>query len=273
VRLQLFSSPSSTIGVSVGYERHLGRLITPARRISALVTTLTASRLTPSFGLGDRLSLSVGFGSDDRLFAFEPQHAGGIAISARGSLIHFDSGGPLQANGVVFVDATKIVTPIGGHTFVANLSAALAFGDLQRRSQLVGAGGPDELRGYLPTELFGRTRVVGHLEWRGAIAHGLAWNLGHFTTVRGVGVASFVDAGAVSSCSTYGDLFASDNLFADAGFGVRFFYDDLGVQPGMMGLDFAVPLVLHDRTCLGNPDVSLDSRPPFMFYLSFLPPF
>ena len=83
-----------------------------------------------------------------------------------------------------------------------------------------------------------------------------------------------MDAGAVSSCDAYGDLFAGRNLFVNVGVGLRFNYDDLGVQPGLTALDIAVPLALRPRECLGRQTIDLSGgRPPVMVILSFLPPF
>ncbi len=40
----------------------------------------------------------------------------------------------------------------------------------------------------------------------------------------------------------------------------------------MTAIDIAVPLVSRARACLDQPAV-FDTRPPFMIYVTFLPPF
>jgi hypothetical protein len=172
----------------------------------------------------------------------------------------------------LFADVTRFVTPTDGHTFVGNLEAAAVFGDIEERAQLIGGGGLGGLRGYAPASLFGRARVLAHGEWRGSLSHRLDANLGHFAMVRAFGLAAFADVGALSSCEGYVDLVEPDNLFASVGMGLRLFYDNFGVQPGMMALDFAVPLVVRPRGCLDLPE-RLPAGPNFMVYLTFIPPY
>jgi hypothetical protein len=276
LRLTIFSSRGVTIGGSIGYSRHFGRAVTPIRRAASVGATLRLSRLDGDFTDSEdatRLSLSVGVGTDDRLYLFHPLSVRGASIGASASVTRFDGSGDLRRTGSIAGDLTRIFTPVEGHTIVANLEGALVFGDIVSRSQLLGAGGPGGLRGYLADELFGRARVLGHLEWRGAIRSDLDVNVGHWIVVRGIGAALFVDGGAISSCDAVGDLLDADNLYANVGFGVRTFYDNLGVQQGMMALDFAIPLVLRPRECLDRgAEMRLD-RPPLMLYLTFVPPF
>ncbi len=278
LRVTVFASEAVTVGGSIGYSRHFGRNVTPLRRAASIGTTLTVSRLNGDFGDapsdGMRVSFGVGWGTDDRLFLFEPMRARGASLGARYSVTSFDTASAdVRQTAALFGDVTRIVTPVEGHTLVANLEGGVVGGDIVVRTQLLAAGGPGGLRGYFPDELFGRARVTAHLEWRGTLRHDLDWNLGHFWFLRGVGAAAFADAGALSSCDAYGDLFAERNLYADVGMGLRFFYDIFGVQQGMMALDFAVPLALRPRACLSDEATLRLARPPFMLYLTFVPPF
>jgi hypothetical protein len=278
-RLQLFSSNQVTVGGAVGYQYHFGRVITPLRLSRAVDVTATVSRLDPGFGdapsAATRISLGASVGYDDRLFVFEPKHALSWVVGARYTLTRFDAEAQdLLRTYSFFGGLTHIFTPVGGNTLVLNLDAAVVAGDVLARSQLAAAGGAGGLRGYGPAELFGRARILGHLEWRGVMSHDLDWNFGQLFMVRGITAAAFLDAGAVSGCVDAGDLLASDNLLADAGFGFRIIYDNFGVQPGVTSIDVAVPLVLRPRTCLGHETVNLSGgRPPVMVFLTFLPPF
>jgi hypothetical protein len=88
--------------------------------------------------------------------------------------------------------------------------------------------------------------------------------------LRGIGLAAFVDVGALSSCDDYG--VGGSDLFASVGGGIRFFYDNFGVQSGLTAIDFGVPLVRRSRGCLGEMPSDVGVA-PFLIYLQFLPPF
>lgn len=278
LRLQLYTTESVTVGGSIGYSRYFGPKITPNRPLGALAFRFGFARLDDDYaaGPGNRLSLSVGIGADDREVIFEPLRARGWSAGGTWSVTRFDAlegtDASYRQTVSVYGDVTKIVTPVDGHTFVGSVEAAAVAGDIEFRSQLLGAGGPTSLRGYAIGEIFGRSRLLAHGEWRGALRHDLGVNVGHFAFLRGVGAAAFVDVGALSGCSSYTDLVDADSLYASAGFGLRLFYDNFGVQPGMMALDLAVPLVIRPRDCLNVP-AAVTTRPPFMIYLTFLPPF
>jgi hypothetical protein len=277
VRVTVFAGGAVVVGGSIAYSRHFGRAVTPLRRAASVGAGVTVSRLDGDFGSapsdGVRASVSVGWGTDDRLYAFNPMRARGASFGGRVSLTKFDVEDDVLATAALFGDVTRMVTPVEGHTFVFNVEGAVVFGDITTRAQLLAAGGPGGLRGYLPDELFGRARLIGHAEWRGSLRQDLDVNVGHFIVIHGLGAALFADAGALSSCGSYDDLFAEQNLYANVGFGLRMFYDNLGVQQGMMALDFAMPLVLRPRACFTDGERMDLSRPPFMFYLTFLPPF
>jgi hypothetical protein len=52
---------------------------------------------------------------------------------------------------------------------------------------------------------------------------------------------------------------------------VRVFADWFGVSQTTINIDFAVPLVQHDRACFGTLE-SEANKVPFGFYFSFGPP-
>ena len=110
---------------------------------------------------------------------------------------------------------------------------------------------------------------MARAEYRHWFAHDLAWNLGHYNIVRGIGGQLFADAALLSPCSSY-DLARADAGYASVGGGVEFPYDSFGTLPFIMRVDVAVPLVRRNRTCLGSPSGDF---PPFMLYISFIPPF
>lgn len=276
VRLALFRSDAVPIGGSIGYSRYFGPKVIANRPAYGASVGLGVARLEFLGDPGTRLSISAGIGADDRRVIFEPMDARGWSVGARWSVTRFDEterqGGDLLKTVAAYGDATRIFTPIDGHTLVVNVEAAAVWGDIEARGQLISGGGPGGLRGYLPTEHFGRARVIAHGEWRGAWARDIDWNLGHWLWLRAAGMAVFADVGFLSSCDSPLDLISEDSFYASAGFGFRVFYDDLGVAQGMTALDFAIPLVFRPRECLGHP-AQTAARPPFVVYLTFLPPF
>lgn len=273
-RLQLFHSEANTAGAAVYYTGGFGPKVTAARPLAAWSTGIAALRLDPEFTgrAGTRLSFSAGLGADDRRVLFEPRRARSLGAGVRLSATRHDDDGSVDATATLHAEATTLFTPAAGHTFVGAIGAATVIGEISGPGQLVGAGGPGLLSGYAPAELLGRARVTAHGEWRGLVTRSLDLNLGHFVHLRGAQVAALLDVGLVSSCGGWSDLPSSDALYASAGLALRFFYDNLGVQPGMTGIEIAAPLVHRARGCFGEPQ-SLTARPPLFVYLTFLPAF
>ncbi len=275
LRLQLYSDQQTRIGGSVGFTYRYGSQVTPNRLDRGVNVNVALARLTDFSDQppGTRVSVGGTWFFEDRQFFFEPRRASGFRLGARYAMTTYDGSSDLLHTLTFAADFTKIFTPIDGHTFSIYLEGATVVGDIALRNQLVQAAGEGGLRGYIAGEILGRARVIGHIEWRGTLAHNLDWNFGHLLFLRGISAAAFADVGAVSGCSEYGDLVASRNLLASVGMGLRLNYDDLGVQPGMTAIDIAVPLVLQSRECLGAQTVDVSGRrPPVMVYLTFLPP-
>lgn len=274
-RLLLFWTDAS-VGGAVTYSRPFGKKITENRLNKQWSVSTRLARLddeingTP-FDPGWRVSLGAGIGGDSGIFLFEPLSSANWFAGFGYTSTHFDDQAGLRHRLSLSASATRIVTPVDGHTLVFNVAGAVVAGDLETLGQLLDAGGPDQLRGYSPVWLRGRARAIANFEYRLALWHNLSENFGHWWWWRGMGLAAFADVGAVSGCSAYRDIVDSENLFASAGFGLRFFYDNLGIQQGMMTLDFAVPLNRRERRCLGN---TLGvAAPQLTVNLNFLPPF
>ena len=293
LRLQAFTTDTVLAGGFVGFSRRFGEKIAANRPKGSLGFGLGLQRLTDKldFVPGVRASLSVGVGQDDRIALFEPLRLRGWSVGARWTLTRFDDVAPIDLDGdgdiddsgvprgevletgSVAAEYAHVSTPLDGHTIVADVEGAVVFGDLRGSAQLLAAGGQGGLRGYGGSELLGRARVTGHVEWRGMLTHDLNVNFGHFLWLRSAQLVGILDVGAISSCGAYTDLFAGDNLYASAGLALRLFYDNFGVQPGMTGFEFAFPLALRPRACLGDGLARRAERPPFFFYLTFVPPF
>jgi hypothetical protein len=167
------------------------------------------------------------------------------------------------------VEAQRLVTPWAGHTLAGEIELSAVFGDIESRSQLLGGGGIDGMRGFFPGELFGRAQLLFRGEYRHSFVHDLDWNLGHYLFVHGLGGVLFADVGALSPCESY-DLGAGDSWYASAGYGLQMMYDNFGTLAGLTRIDVALRLQDHDRSCLGSDGGSF---PPVAVYVSFLPPF
>lgn len=278
-RFTLFTSASTQVGLNARYIHGFGPAITPDRLLSNLSLRLGASRLKAGF-FGDdaraasRLSLGLGFGASDRLFEFEPRFSRDVGVGASVSVTRHDAvpGGPAadySVSGALGINAVRYHTLGGAHTLALELDGSAVFGDLETKSQLLAPGGATGLRGYAPAALFGRAQLLMRGEYLHVFVHDRNWNFGHYNIVRGVGGALFADVAAISPCESY-DLASADSLHASAGYGLRFFYDSFGTLPQLMRVDLAVRLVDRNRECLGTMP---GQYPPFMVYVSFLPPF
>ena len=118
---------------------------------------------------------------------------------------------------------------------------------------MLSAGGDGGLRGYDVASLLGRWRAIGRVEWRHVFTHELDINFLHSLYLRGIGGALFAEAGVVSPCESYAPDAKSVN--ADVGYTLRIFGDWFGVSQTTINIDFAVPLVQHDRELLRHARV------------------
>lgn len=270
-RFLLFRSASVVAGLRASYTRQLGPLVAPDTTLGAATVSLTALRLSGDFFADDgeeargatRVAVSVGFGQSDRTFEFEPLRSRGWGAAASLGLTRLDAvagaGAEHLVSGGVSAGYTVIATPWDGHTFAASLGAGAVYGQLRDRSQLERGGGPTGSRGYRDGELYGRARAEARAEYRHVYVHDLDWNFGHYTFLRGIGGALFVDVVALTPEDSW--AVGEARVYPSAGYGLRFFYDSFGTIQQMMRLDVALRL---------EPG-ALDVVPGI--YLSFLPPF
>lgn len=280
-RVAAFRTASISAGGSLSYTRSWGQPVHTDRLLNSATTRLSIQRLDSGFfaDAGDedraatRFSLRGSVGSNDKLFVFEPMWARSAGLSGSITATRRDGTDTGAADWLLTTAlgawTTRTVTPWVGHTFAAELSASAVFGDVETRAQLLGAAGPDLMRGYAQGSLFGKARVMGRFEYRHTFVHDLNWNFGHYTFTRGLGGAAFVDTAALSPCESY-DVTSTDGLYASAGYGLRFFYDSFGTLQQMMRIDVSFPLTTRARSCF---DTESDPAPQVMVFLGFFPPF
>lgn len=276
LRFIAYRSESTQVGLTGAYTRAFGRKVNEARLSSAFTFTLGAARIDPSFGKavgaggnpGTQLTASAGFAYDDRLFVWEPMRALSLGLAAGIDETVLDNGTVLS-QGTVSAGWESIVPLADGHGLAMSLDGAVTFGDLRIARQMLSAGGGNGLRGYDVESLLGRWRANSRFEYRHVFTHALDFNIMHSLYVRGIAGAVFAEAGLVSPCDSYRP--DAKSLAADVGYSLRFFADWFGVSQTTIILDFAVPLVQHDRACFGQL-VSAKDRVPFGFFFTFAPP-
>jgi hypothetical protein len=275
-RFVVYRSQSTQIGIISQYTRNFGRKITAANLSSDFVLTIAASRIDPTFAQaigaapkpGTQLGLSVGWDYDDRLFIWEPRRALTFSASLGANETILDSGQVLS-QGTGAAGWESIVPLADGHGLAMFLGGGATFGDLKIARQMLSAGGGNALRGYSVEQLLGRWDVTGRVEWRHLFTHDIDFNIMHSLYVRGMSGGLFVEGGIVSPCESY--VPDGKSYAADVGYSLRFFADWFGVSQTTLNLDFAVPLIRHDRSCFGEL-VSAAGSVPFGFFFSFGPP-
>lgn len=105
---------------------------------------------------------------------------------------------------------------------------------------LYSLGGRSQARGYALSELTSRNRLLLSMEYRHEIARGFRANFAELVWIDGVEGALFGDLALASN--DVQRLFSSDSVYGDVGYGIRILYDQLGVNPGVLTLDFGIPL-------------------------------
>jgi hypothetical protein len=276
MRFVVYRSESTQVGITGSYTRAFGRKITAARLSSAVTATLGGARIDPSFGQavgagtkpGTLVSASLGWGYNNRLFAWEPRRELSLGASIGAAETILDDG-TLLSQATAAAGWESIIPLADAHGLALSLGGAITFGDLKIARQMLSAGGGGGLRGYDVESLLGRWRAIARVEWRHLFTHELNFNVLHSLYLRGLAGAVFVEAGMVSPCESYAP--DSKSAAVDVGYTIRAFADWFGVSQTTINIDFAVPLVRNDRACFGQL-VSAANRVPFGFFFSFAPP-
>ena len=278
-RLVVFRSEAVQVGGIISYSRYFGRPITAAHLSSAVSASLRVSRLEPGFGRGaeapipgTRLSLGVGLGYDDRLYAWDPWRYLSASIGASVSLTVLDTRA-VHEQVTLSAVASRLFPIVPGHGVALALEAFATFGDLRVPSQALYAGGANGLRGYQADELPGRMLFIGKVEYRHNFVHDLNLDFLHAVYLRGISGAAFVEAAAVSPCEGY--AMSTRDLYADAGYSLRLLGDFFGVSQTVFNIDVATPLgARRGRTCFADPAVPAAApiqRVPVGVYVYFGP--
>jgi hypothetical protein len=250
---RLDSGPAST-GGAVRYLRGVGPKRDDNNRIGALSFGLEVERLRADFGEGADPggssagrtgwagALLVAGGVDTRTYRLDPRHGGALGAALRIGGVLRDDGSVSASVGAGVRGA--LMLPLG--TRNALLLAGGAGVTLGRPlpGELQSLGGLGALRGLRSDALLGRGRVYAVAEYRATLLADLGWNLGGVVFVRELQLGVFAGAGLVFD-EWRADGVAGQDVAgaADAGGGLRVHFHYGGVQPGVLVLDVAVPLV------------------------------
>ncbi|HJL06722.1 MAG TPA: hypothetical protein RMH85_33480 [Polyangiaceae bacterium LLY-WYZ-15_(1-7)] len=244
VALRLDTGPRSTGGL-LRYVRGVGRKRDTNNRIGFLSTGLELDRLRSGFAGSDegvggwRTALVFVGGYSTLRYFLDPREGSSLVGSVRAGLVFRDDGSrswtlspALRGNVTVPVGLRTALVFVGG--------ASVALGQ-PLASERPGLGGRFLLRGYQNAEVVGRGRVYGVVEARftpTAFAD-LNVNVVHLAWIREIQLALFAGGGAVFDADDGRDVAPG----AEVGGGLRVHFEYGGVQPGVLALDLAVPLV------------------------------
>lgn len=222
-----------------------GHLVDAARYAYGLSVGLEGDYLRSGFGgagsrAGYALGPTLGIGFDDRPPVPTADRGDAWSLGLSASLGSSEGGDSVYYGGASA--AGLHLEPLGkGHSLALRFRASVLTGSPPIQ-ELLPLGGSDEgIRGFTLEEVLGEQRVVGGIEWRVPLLRALDENL-LVGRLRSVGGAVFVEG------AWMGDIRAGEGttpprnaFFGDAGVGLRFRYDFLGVQPLVLSLDAAVP--------------------------------
>jgi hypothetical protein len=257
-----FSVDETNFGFSVGYSRLFGALIDKLRLNHGLGVGYSFNVLDSDFLIvngqsispsGNSTKLSVRYGFGNRIAFFNPHKGVGASIS-------FTTGLKALGGDINFFRSSmgyvQIVPINPQHLLAFRSTFGIAGGaNIPPQEQFI-LGGIGSLRGFASStlNLIGRNHLQANIEYRHSYLYDLDFNLFHIARVRKIQGAFFADcasvtdtvldelvSGRVQDDFNVGGIFDSDNFTASVGWGIRLFYDALGVRTQMLRFDIATP--------------------------------
>ncbi len=259
--LRASTDPRSTGGL-LRWVRGLGRARDTNARRGFLAPGVTFDRLHAGFaGEGSaggwRAGMQIVGGYSSLRWFLDPR-AGGSFSASLGTSVAFrdDDTRSYTVNAGARGNLTLPLGLRGVLVLVAGASGVL--GD-PLPGERPGLGGRFLLRAYQNGEVLGRARgfAVAELRFTPTALSDLSWNLLHLAWVRELQLALFTGAGVVFRATDGRDIAPG----AEVGAGVRVHFDYGGVQPAVLALDVAVPLV--------RAELASDTLAPFTTLLAF----
>ncbi len=238
----------SALGVSVSGTYSFGEKLTPLRLAKQLRLGLTLSHLRREAQDGDQgfqLSAGVFYRYDTRMNVFSSFRGEGLA--ARVVAAATQTKGGLNYSSAQFGLSGVYLWQLGAGQALAGrlrLDATLGTSPAQNGFQLGGiaTGG----RGFEMNQLRGRRRVVATVEHRHSLVSGMRTDFAGFFTMTGIEGAFFADGIYLDQENAWqlpsAPVGCGHQVFADAGYGLRFLVDLGNVAPAALNIDVGTPL-------------------------------
>ncbi len=153
----------------------------------------------------------------------------------------------------------KIIELADGHGLAGRLRVSTVIGEAPKQA-LFSLGGRNNARGFPQGEHAAAARITANLEYRHVLLRGFRASLFDLVYLDGIEGAVFADAVLLSNDRR--KIFAFESAFFDVGYGIRFLFDQLGVNPGMMSIEVGIPLKRYDY-----------SLPPVSVFIDFVQSF
>ncbi len=252
----VFTDQESLLGASLGYIRRDGPLLDGLTRPHRVSVWASPALLNPAYAPvddGGRVAVGGGlaYAWDTRVSREFPVRGHRLTASVDGGFVPGTARTWLSTG----ASATGVASPHPRHPFVADVSGAIARGDVDHR--LLPLGGPVALRSLPTGTAIGTRRAIGLAEYRVAPIRGasvpalLAWGTELQLSVGGEVGTGTVDGAAVSAAGVTAGLGVVGDVF--------------GMQPQLMGITAAWPVWADGL------DVVPDAIPEL--YLRFWQPF
>lgn len=259
-------------GATVSYLGTFGPLLDLNRRYGAWSLGVGADRSPHGFAANDtpviQGSLLASFGWDSVMQLQDPLTGWGAMMTASANLAK-EQGGRWSPNAIVGTRAHVYFWEHVRTTSVLVAGAGLIVGNALQ-TQLLGVAGRQFLRAFESDEGIGKARAYAIFEQRVKLISGLYLNAAHGSWFKALELVPFAAIGGVTSQSGAFGLGARGNVLGELGMGLRLLHEWAGVQPAVLALDFAYPIVPRDRCAATDAAGScVRARQPFGFWVGF----
>lgn len=262
-------SPAS-VSLSGRATRYFGHAVTPDSLSQWIGLTVAGEYLRPEFSevseAGFALSGALYYGYDDRRTVWAPESGTGLRLALDYSHVFGAAGDPDATSDSVAVTARALRSFRIGASHQISLRGSIgAYVYGRPRDQLLySLGGRRNVRGYDVGEAQAKMRGIGSVEWVHQLVNNENTDFLDLVWVTGIDGALFGDVAVLGEDP--GDV-ADGPVFADVGYGLRFYIDYFGVRPGVMAIDLAIPLVdLDGRLKVQPPAIYVDFAQSFLAF-------
>jgi hypothetical protein len=226
------------------YTYSFGPRITPDHLGYHLSTQVWLERLTKGFagatGEVYQTVLYTSLGYDDRPSDRTSMRGFGWNVYAA---LGLPIGAPVY--GYAGASVLGIINLADAHAIALRLRAGSTIGPAPEQNKLA-LGGRFNARGFPLGEATRNVRVTASAEYRHELFRDFRASLFDAVYLDGVEGALFADAVFLSD--DFPGLVRYENMFFDVGYGIRFLFDQIGVNPGVLAIDVGVPLKRVDKS-------------------------